>query len=527
MQVTVRDADWGTMRPTVRRADVREDADGFTVDLDAVHGDDAFTWRGTIRGSADGSLDFEMEGVAERDLLYRRIGICVLHPWEAYVGARFAATGSSRGTSGTFPQEMVPQPLVGGEYRAMIPAFEHLEVAFPGGTVANFAFEGELEGWELEDQRNWTDASFKTYPTPLGLSHPRTLYRGERVRQRLRWQLAGPAPQDGNEDGPVILRLGDPKGRVMPSLGITAPQDAGVDPDRLASLGAAHMRVVLDVAGDLEDLRTAASTAGNAGLPLEVSFLLEDDEDGSRLRPAVEVLEGAPIARILVLRRSGATADGAFVTRIRPHLHRLGPRPIAGGTAAHFSELNRAAPDPATIDAVALAMSPQVHEVDERSMLQTLAIQEQIAERVRALVADRDVIVSPVTLAVHDPSNPDDEIDERVGSAFGTAWTVGSACALASGGAAAVTLHERADRTVLASAALSRAFRLLAARTGRELDSVGCSHPARVCALAAAGLPVLVANLTSEPVEIRLVGEVNVGGELAPYEVAELERSPR
>ena len=36
-----------------------------------------------------------------------------------------------------------------------------------------FAFEGEL--FELEDQRNWTDASFKTYPTPVALSDPRPM----------------------------------------------------------------------------------------------------------------------------------------------------------------------------------------------------------------------------------------------------------------------------------------------------------------------------------------------------------------
>jgi D-apionolactonase len=526
VQVTVRDANWGTMRSALVRVDVREGPDGFAADLEATHGDHDFTWRGTIRGSSEGSLDFSMEGVAERDLVYRRIGICVLQPWSAYVDARFTATGPSTQISGTFPHEIVPQALIDGDYQAMIPAFERLEVAFKGGTWASFAFEGEPDGWELEDQRNWTDASFKTYPTPLRLSRPRSLSRGDRLRQRMRWQITGPPPQGEEEEGPVLVRIAGAQERRMPALGVTAPPGTALDAVRPAALGAAHVRVVANVPGDLDDLHTSASFARDTGVPLEVSFLLDDGEDGSPLASAVRILEDVPLARILLLRRSGATTSGAFVTGIRPHLSRLRAAPIVGGTASHFSELNRDPPEPSTLDAVALAMSPQVHEMDEVSMMQTLPIQAQIATCVRGFAAGGDVVITPVTLAAHDPSTPDDAIDERVGSDFGAAWTVGSTCALASAGADAVTLHERADRTVLSSEALTRAFGLLSSRMGRALDHVRSSDPRRVRALAAAGFPVLIANITPEAVEVRIEGNSR-GRELEPYEVAELEPSPR
>ena len=58
VQVTVRDERWGTVRPRLRRADVREDAAGFSVDIEAAHGD-VFVWRGTVTGSADGTLDVD------------------------------------------------------------------------------------------------------------------------------------------------------------------------------------------------------------------------------------------------------------------------------------------------------------------------------------------------------------------------------------------------------------------------------------------------------------------------------------
>ena len=35
---------------------------------------------------------------------------------------------------------------------------------------ANVAFDGDI--FEMEDQRNWTDASYKIYSTPLRLPFP-------------------------------------------------------------------------------------------------------------------------------------------------------------------------------------------------------------------------------------------------------------------------------------------------------------------------------------------------------------------
>jgi hypothetical protein len=172
-------------------------------------------------------------------------------------------------------------------------------------------------------------------------------------------------------------------------------------------------------------------------------------------------------------------------------------------------------------------VSPQVHEADEASIMRTLEIQPQVGARVRQLAAGATVVISPLTLAAHDPSAPDDMIDVRVDSDLAAAWTVGSVCALAAVGVGSLTLHERADLTVLASESLARAFSLLSARTGRTLDALGVSDGRRVGALAALGMPLLVANLTPNAQEVRLEGASSGRRVLKPYEVAEVARSPR
>ena len=44
-------------------------------------------------------------------------------------------------------------------------------------------FSGEL--FETEDQRNWTDASYKTYCTPQILPSPATIRKGDKIWQRI------------------------------------------------------------------------------------------------------------------------------------------------------------------------------------------------------------------------------------------------------------------------------------------------------------------------------------------------------
>ena len=46
-----------------------------------------------------------------------------------------------------------------------------------------FDFEGDL--FEMEDQRNWTDGSFKTYSTPLALLLAEGGEPGQAIRQRV------------------------------------------------------------------------------------------------------------------------------------------------------------------------------------------------------------------------------------------------------------------------------------------------------------------------------------------------------
>ena len=48
-------------------------------------------------------------------------------------------------------------------------------------TASSIGFVGEV--FEIEDQRNWTDASYKTYCRPLARPFPYRIEPGETVEQ--------------------------------------------------------------------------------------------------------------------------------------------------------------------------------------------------------------------------------------------------------------------------------------------------------------------------------------------------------
>ncbi len=181
----VRDRDWGTVAAHISEEQIADNGDYFRVEFAARHRQNEieFDWRGVIVGERDGTVSFEFDGRALRDFWRNRIGLCVLHPPDcAGVAARTHAEGARQSTR--FPLHIAPHC-----------PFENLSALsyqLAPDLWARVEFEGEV--FETEDQRNWTDASFKTYGTPLALPFPVQVAAGARVAQRVTLRFEGALP---------------------------------------------------------------------------------------------------------------------------------------------------------------------------------------------------------------------------------------------------------------------------------------------------------------------------------------------
>jgi len=465
----VRDVDWDTVPGVVTGLELEEREDGFRLEFDARHARPAvdFSWHGTIEGDESGRVEFVFDGQAKQHLAYNRIGICVHHPWRETAGAHFVARTPDGDLAGSFPEVIGAQAFVDGAYRALFPAFDRIEVDLPGGGSLLLEFEGDL--WETEDHRNWTDANFKTYSTPIGLGRPAPLEAGQRLRQRLVVTPVGvPVVSVASvAAGPVRLSLGAPTGSRVPPVGLGTDRDSHRPTDQeaalLADLAPRHVRVEvrLDRSDWAPALATAQETAGRIGAALEVALMLREEHVSSLASVADALAAGPPVDRVLVTVAGGRTATpeettpAALVDLARQALGgSLPDASFSGGTEIYFTELNRTRPDHATWDGVGYSVSPQIHAFTDVDVVESLDAQAETVRCARTIAGGKPVIVSPITLrrrvnfhAAGDlpPTPPEelpDSVDVRQSSLLGGAWTAGSLKYVSEAGASSVTYYE-------------------------------------------------------------------------------------
>lgn len=563
--VVVRDDEWGTVPCTVNITDIQRGADSFDIALRAEHVDGLvnFAWTGRIVGSASGVIRYEFEGEARSDFLRNRIGFVVLHPlhWAGTACTLVHPDGSV--TVSSFPDEIAPhQPFE---------RFVALHHEILPGTAVEITFEGEI--FETEDQRNWSDASFKTYGTPLSLPFPVQVTRGERIRQAV-VVAAARKPHSAitvgsthvSADTVPIVTIDPLSHFAWPAVGIGLAPDQELRGDFLADLGPAHLRVDLRVHPDRIDGLEELGRAARAGIPIELALHMHQAIAGIATsisdRTSPNFYKAGLLGAALVAAASTATVAAVIVYTITEQTTTLESfqyvaREIAtqfretnffAGTDNNFAELNRNPINCVEYGAsgVAFSLTPQIHDVDDRAIMETIEALPSMIATARSLAKTDRVAVSPITLkprrniyGTRPPSTEESTvvvppIDPRQGDQFTAAWAVGTLGALVQAGVSRLTFFEHAGPRGLAPAGDSSpnerfpVFNVFAALAGAQTGVTHtASDPAKVTAVAWSiedAVRVILANLTtvSQHVEVRGLGSKRLLV-LNPYETRTID----
>ena len=534
----VRDQNWGTVAPRFTRYDVDAGEDAFAVRFTAElrQGDVDFVWDGSFVGTSEGIITCSFAGRARAAFKRNRIGWCVLHPM-SLAGLPATVVMPEGEGEGGFPERIAPHQ----------PFLEMREIRHPtrnGGEVS-IRFEGDL--FEMEDQRNWTDASYKTYSTPLRLPYPVVVAAGDQVNQTVTIAVQPGVGLTGTmerEAAPRVTVGEDAVGSLPPiGFGVSSRERAIPERERalLMELGAAHLRVVVELdRGDWgERLEAAITDVSALGATLEIEAVA--DAAGSGLDDLCERLRraGPPVARLLVFERESGVTTAMLVARAREAARRAELEvPVGGGSRAYFTQLNRAVLPVAEMDVVGYGINPQVHAFDNASLVETLAAQAVTVASAREIAGERPLAVGPVTLrpqynpdatgpeAKTEPSELPPSVDPRQSSLFAAGWTVGSLRSLAGAGADTLTyfettgwrgLIERSDHPLRVAGfhsvpgmvfPLYHVFADLAEFAGGELLAVEVDDRLRLDALAlrkGGRRRLLVASFGEQPVTVELV----------------------
>ncbi len=407
----VRDAAWDTAPPAVTLTSVESSTEAVRITLSArvVGSAIDFTWEAIITAQAGGELTYDWTGRARQPLLTNRTGLCVLVPAEAAGAPCMIEHTDGRQVAGWLPQAIAPhQPFT---------AVRALTLPVAAGCEVTIRCEGET--FEMEDQRNWSDASFKLYCRPLDWPRPYTVPAGATLNHRVSLRVRGRPPIRPLATGPGTLAAPSPTAfGPCPRPGFTLP--GPVPPalrERLRALQPGHLRITTTPRDFAPTVAWAAPAAAACGCPLHVAIVgaTTDAPDCTALPPQ---------SRALLFDADGNAAPFEVLAA----WHRRRPELAPGtGTVHHFTELNRQRPPIwAPHEFTAFGLNAQVHTFDDDSLLETLTQHGVLARHARTLGAGRPVAIGPIVLGPkHDSPDP------RLLGPFGAIWTLGSLVQLA------------------------------------------------------------------------------------------------
>ena len=547
----LRDRNWGTYAPVIENLKVKQGKNEFVVSYVATCSDaeQSLKFHAKIEAKADGTLAFSAVGLPLSDFLTNRSGFVVLHPLEGVVGKPVEVVH----VDGKRERRSLPKIISPGQPILEIRSLKH--TVMPNVT-ATVLMEGNK--FEMEDHRNWMDASYKTYVCSLLDPWPYTLKKGEAFTQSVRLTITGkPSPKALSKSGGTIsVVLGKARGR-LPSIGAGVPmaeaKHALEKADLIAAAKPRHL--VFQIDGREANQTEAAAAFGalkeRTGIPATLEIVLAAKAAATE---EVDTIANA-------LRAAGFKPDAVVITQMhdlksfQPNTPRpWGPTyeemaaaarkafpgvPLGGGMLSFFTELNRKRPPLGVFDFITHTACPIVHSADDLSVMETLGSMPWIIASTRAMIGASPYHMGPTSIACRDnpygakvAANPGNgrvclaDMDPRQRGLFASAWNLGLVAAATKGKLDAIALGSVTGAQGLiyrkssyeqpgfdgSDACVYPAYHILAGLGGasgaRQIESES-GAPEKIATLAyqsKAGLVLWLANLTGDRQSVKVNG---------------------
>jgi len=547
----VRDKDWGTYAPAIENVKVRQLKDGFTISYEAncKDKDQAIRYSAKIDAKSDGTLTFSAEGTPLSDFLTNRTGFVVLHPLAGTVGLPVEVVH----TDGKKEKRKFPKLISPGQPIFEIRSLKHEPIS---GVEVTVLMEGNK--FEMEDHRNWMDASYKTYVCSLLDPWPYTMEQGKSFSQSVTLTVSGRPPRSrpARSAAGTTVTLGGTGGRI-PEIGLGVPMAEAAAALNAADLVAAAKprALVCQIDGRERGQEEAAASfrdlSRQAGVPVTLEIIL----------PAKEPADKEVAAIASAVNAAGLEPASVIVTQMHDlkSFQPNAPRPwgptyeemaaaarasfpdakLGGGMLSYFTELNRKPVPKGVFDFITHTGCPIVHAADDISIMETLETLPWIFASARAMIGKVPYHIGPTSIPCRDnpygaavAPNPDNgrvclsDIDPRQRGLFAAAWNLGYLSAAATAGVDAVALGSATGSQGMIYRKLAHAqpwldhagarvyptyhvIAALAAASGARRINTDLSAPSRIAALAHRGRGAQVlwlANLSGETQHLKVNG---------------------
>ncbi|SKB82338.1 hypothetical protein [Dyadobacter psychrophilus] len=440
----IRDRNWNTLLAEISAEEVKHNADSFSIKFTGKVREDGFQfkWKVKIIGSADGSIHFSIHGQAGNTFLSNRAGLCVLHATDKFAGTPCCIEHPD----GYFSHKYFPVTISPHQPFLNIRAME-----WPVGktTRARLDFDGDI--FETEDQRNWSDASYKTYYTPLELPFPRLIETGTLIDQSVKLTVTDAFTAQENDFDTVRIHRNNAY-TGFPDIGLRlASNISDSELEFVKSLTISHLRKAISLSSKHwhEELLQALEHCRYCETTLElVVFCNSSNIDISAFLDLVNVHAHILKSIIFFDETSKMTSSDLIahvVSKIREQMPNV---ELGGGTDGHFADINRNRIDSTTLDFISFSLTPLAHLKDDRTMIDNMQAQFDMIKGAEEIAPGKRLHVSPITLkprsnAVEaDNESVENNYDTRQTSDLAAGWTLGSLKYLTEAGANSITYFE-------------------------------------------------------------------------------------
>ena len=386
------DINW-TSRPFVIKDEIWQIADrSFSAKIKAQGSHDAkdLSVELEITGSESGEITYGFSASTAVSFMRNRLGLCLLHPVAGLAGRECELTKADGAIEKSkFPEAISPdQPFLN------LSGISH---KLQSGQVVSVNFKGEI--FESEDHRNWSDASYKTYCTPISLPFPAQVTPGETLSQKITISISGEHTTAISKNESAVITVGAEE-IELPEIGLGLSEDpahlivseyAGFE-----DLAIKHLRLALN---DDSQIRSAVEKAllvtKQLKIDLDLAIKAESPEQlKAILQSIIEIKD--QIRSFYIFSASEKTTPIGFIQAAE---ELLGDKSkIIGGTDLYFTELNRNQGSVDFVDQVNFSINPQVHSFDDRTLIQNTATQKAIATNAHRIAKGKKVSIGPITL---------------------------------------------------------------------------------------------------------------------------------
>ena len=386
------DVNW-TSRPFIIKDEIWQIADrSFSAKIKAQGSHDAkdLSVELEITGSESGEITYGFSASTAVSFLRNRLGLCLLHPIAGLSGRECELTKADGAVEiSRFPDAISPnQPFLN------LSGISH---KLQSGKVVSVNFEGEI--FETEDHRNWSDASYKTYCTPISLPFPAQVTPGEALSQKITISISGEHATSISMNESAVITVGA-KAIELPEIGLGLSEDPAhlivSEYVGFEDLAIKHLRLALNGNSQIRSaVEQALSVTKQLKIDLDLSIKAESPQQlKAILQPIVELKDR--IRSFYIFSASDKTAPLGFIQAAE---ELLGDKSkIIGGTDLYFTELNRNQSAVEFVDQVNFSINPQVHSFDDRTLIQNTATQKTIANNAHRIAKDKKLSIGPITL---------------------------------------------------------------------------------------------------------------------------------